>query len=169
MKTADLCDQFWGKQALQLCQTNFQNYGAKMEFCGSVFTVKVFEDNVLVRTAIETAKPGSVLVVDGEASRNCALLGGNLAALAQANGMSGIIIHGCVRDVAELAQTDLGILAVGSCPVKSRKDGQGELERVLNFGGVTWTPGHIVYADEDGVVVSPVPLEELPHAKSCNI
>lgn len=156
-KTADLCDEF--SSELQVNEVVFHSYGGKKQFSGPIATIKVLDDNVLVRKAIETLPPGTVLVVDGAASRRCALLGDRLAALAVSQGLSGVIIHGCVRDTAELASLDLGVFAIGSTPLKSRKDGKGEENVTLQFGGVDWIPGHFVYADEDGVVISPRKLD----------
>ncbi|WP_018131445.1 ribonuclease E activity regulator RraA [Effusibacillus pohliae] len=157
-KTADLCDQY--HQELQICEISFVSYGGKARFSGPIATVEVLDDNVLVRQAIETVPPGSVLVVDGGGSRRCALLGDQLAALAQQRGLSGVILNGCARDVADLAKLQLGVLALGSMPLKSRKEGKGKRDVVLKFGGVEWVPGHYAYADEDGVVISPRPLVE---------
>ncbi len=157
MKTADLCDKY--HEELSICKTEFKSFGKKPAFSGPICTVHVHNDNVLVLEAIETIPPGSVLVVDGEASRECALLGDRLAGLAAARRLSGIIINGCVRDVKELAAMDCGIFALGSMPLKSKKEGKGERDTVLHFGGIDWTPGHHVYADEDGVVVAARKLE----------
>ncbi|MFD1707419.1 ribonuclease E activity regulator RraA [Siminovitchia sediminis] len=155
-KTADLCDDH--SEQLQICSTVFQSYGKRTRFYGKIETVKVLEDNVLVLEAIESVAPGSVLVVDGEGSRQCALMGDRLAGIAASRGLSGVIIHGCVRDSGALAVLDLGILAVGTHPLKSKKEGKGERDTLLNFGGVTWRPGEYVYADRDGVVISKDPL-----------
>lgn len=152
MNTADLCDKYWPN--LSLCQTTFTAYGKQRAFHGPMATVHVFEDNVLVKEAIETVPAGSVLVIDGGGSDRCALVGGNLAAVAATRGLAGIIVYGCVRDVAELRETNLGILATGACPVKSRKAGAGDRDIELNFGGVKWNPGAFVYVDLDGVVIS---------------
>ena len=64
VKTADLCDEFLSE--LQVCQLPMQSYGGKKEFSGPIATVEVFEDNVLVREALETVPAGTVLVVDGK-------------------------------------------------------------------------------------------------------
>ncbi|GAX89185.1 ribonuclease E activity regulator RraA [Effusibacillus lacus] len=151
-KTADLCDEFSAE--LQICETSFKSYGGKKRFCGPIVTVQVLDDNVLVRQAIETVPAGSVLVVDGGGSRKCALLGDMLAKLAESRGLEGAIINGCARDVADMAELNLGVLALGSMPLKSKKEGKGRRDVILQFGGVVWTPGHYVYADEDGVVIA---------------
>ncbi len=102
------------------------------------------------------AKPGDgkVMVVDGGASKRCALLGDMLAAKAADNGWAGIIVYGCIRDVDEIGATDLGVQALATMPLKSVKKGVGELNVPVTFGGVTFNPGEYVYADNNGVIVS---------------
>lgn len=155
MKTADLSD---ANSNLSLCTEVFRHYGQRHEFSGPIATVKVLDDNVLVKQAIETVRAGTVLVVDGQASARCALVGGNLAKRGMERGLAGIIVNGSVRDVAELNEMDFPILALGSCPVRSQKQGNGTVEEELDFGGVRWVPGHYVYVDEDGVLISEHPL-----------
>lgn len=155
-KTADLCDDF--SEKVQVCMIDFHSYGKKDRFFGKIETVKVLDDNVLFLEALESVPAGAVVVVDGEGSRNCALMGDRLAGIASSRGLSGVIINGCVRDSADLANIDVGIFAIGTNPLKSSKDGKGERDGVLDFGGVTWRPGCFVYADEDGVIVSETEL-----------
>lgn len=151
-KTADLCDDY--SSELQVIGSEFKSFGGKKRFSGPIKTVKVFEDNVLVKKALETIPEGSVLVVDGGASKNCALMGDRLGDIAQSRKIAGVIIYGCVRDSADLAEQNVGIFALGSMPLKSKKEGKGEVDVPLNFLGVDWKPGDYVYADEDGVVVA---------------
>ncbi len=99
-----------------------------------------------------------MLVVDGGDWRRHALLGGRLAALAAANGWAGIIVNGCVRDVTELAVAQLGVMARAAHPLRTEKRGLGERDVVVAFAGAVFEPGHFLYADEDGIVVSPRPL-----------
>lgn len=152
MKTADLCDDF--SNELQVCSVEFQSYGKHKRFLGPIATVKVFEDNVLVKEALQTIPEGSVLVVDGGGSKRCALMGDNLGDIAQTRKLAGVIIYGGVRDTADLGEQNIGVFALGSNPLKSVKKGKGEQNIPLNFGDVEWVPGHYVYADEDGVVVA---------------
>jgi regulator of ribonuclease activity A len=152
VKTADLCDAY--SEYIQVCEPIFTSYGKHISFTGPIVTLKVFEDNMLVRKALETVPAGTVLVVDGEASVRCALLGDNLAAIAASRKLAGIIINGCVRDTAQLKEIEVGILARASVPKKSKKEGKGEENVTLSFGGIQWHPNHYVYVDEDGVIVS---------------
>ena len=71
----------------------------------------------------------------------------------RANGWSGLILHGAVRDAATLRTLDIGIKALGTNPRKSSKTGAGERDVVVSFGGVNFAPGEIVFSDEDGIVV----------------
>lgn len=151
-KTADLCDHHGDH--VQVCKIAFHSYGKAKSFSGKIETVKVLEDNVLFLETLESVPAGSVVVVDGEGSRNCALMGDRLAGIAESRGLAGVIIHGCVRDSADLADINVGIFAIGTNPLKSKKEGKGQRDAVLQFGGVTWIPGEYVYADHDGVIIS---------------
>ena len=115
---------------------------------------------MLVKRALQTIPEGHVLVVDGGGSKRCALLGDRLGEIAEERKLSGIIINGCVRDTAALAELNIGVLALGSNPLKSIKRGEGEENIPVAFGEVKWVPGQYVYADEDGVVVAETPLQK---------
>jgi regulator of ribonuclease activity A len=151
--TADICDEFGAEAAV--CAAPLRHYGAQRCFSGQVVTVRCFEDNALVRATLAEPGLGQILVVDGGGSLRAALVGDNIADLAVASAWSGVIINGAVRDVARLRESDLGILALGSNPRRSGKAGAGAVGEPVTFGGVTFKPGDIVYADDDGVVVLP--------------
>jgi regulator of ribonuclease activity A len=150
--TPDLCDEF--SQHVHVAAPVFHDWGGVRSFAGMIETVRVFEDNSLVRQVLETAGEGRVLVVDGGGSVRCALLGGRLAALAQENGWSGVVVHGCVRDSAELADIAVGIKALHAVPMKSGKTETGERGIPVSFAGVTFAPGAYLYADRDGILVA---------------
>lgn len=159
--TCDLCDQNEDKLSegeLAVLPPAFQSFGRLRRFAGPASTVKVFEDNVLVRQALEEPGNGAVLVVDGGGSLRCALVGGNLGKLAEKNGWSGIIVHGCIRDTEELAACEIGIRALASHPQRSVRKGLGERNISVLVAGVTVRPGDNIYADADGVLVSRHPL-----------
>ena len=155
--TADICDE--SGTAVAVCAVPLRHFGSLREFSGRVATVRCLEDNVLVRATLGEPGDGRVLVVDGGGSLASALLGDNIAELAAGTGWAGVIINGAVRDVARLREISLGILALGSNPRRSGKAGAGAVGEPVTFGGVTFTPGDTVYADEDGVVIAP---ERLP-------
>jgi regulator of ribonuclease activity A len=149
--TADLLDQHGDGAAI--CEIELRSFGRVREFEGEIATVRCFEDNVLVRQRVNEPGRGRILVIDGGGSRRVALLGDTLAGRAAANGWAGLVIHGCVRDVAALRELDLGIKALASNPRPSGKQGQGEVDAPVRFGGVTFTPGATLYGDDDGIVV----------------
>ncbi len=150
--TADLYDEH--EENLQIATPMFNSYGGKKKFSGPASTVKVFEDNSLVRAALEEPGEGRVLVVDGEGSLRCALVGDMLAELGKKNGWEGIIVFGCIRDSAVIAGIDLGVKALNTNPRKSVKKGIGERDVRVSFADVSINPGNYIYADEDGVVIS---------------
>jgi regulator of ribonuclease activity A len=150
--TADLCDAFPG--LVQVAQPLFREYGGVEKFAGPIETLRVYEDNTLVRETLETPGRGRVLVVDGGGSLRCALVGGRLAGLAQSNGWSGVIINGCIRDSVEIRQLRVGIRALNAVPTRSGKNGAGERGGTLSFAGITFAPGRFIYADNDGVLVA---------------
>jgi regulator of ribonuclease activity A len=155
--TPDLCDA--NPDSVTVAEPMFSNFGGRDSFGGQIVTVKCFEDNSLVKDQVEQPGQGKVLVVDGGGSLRCALLGDMLAAKAASNGWEGIVIYGCVRDVDVLAQTHLGVQALASHPLKTEKRGLGELNRIVSFAGVSFRPGQYLYADNNGIIVSPQPLQ----------
>lgn len=137
----------------------FGNYGGVRSFSGQVETVRCFEDNSLVRKALEQPGEGRILVVDGGTSLRVALLGDQLAALAVQNGWIGVVIEGCVRDVAALRELPIGIRALGSNPRRSIKRGQGQMGVMLRLGRMDVRAGWWLYADDDGIITLPHPAE----------
>lgn len=155
-KTTDLCDTQGDE--IQVAEPAFGDFGGSIAFHGEISTVKCFEDNSLVRAAFETPGNERVLVVDGGGSLRCALIGDQVAALAKKNGWVGAIVNGCIRDSADVARIEIGLKALATHPRRSIKKGVGERDIPVRFADVTFTPGHYVYADEDGVIVSDKPL-----------
>ena len=159
-KTPDLCDQFetdLGK-TVRVVAPMFQRYGGRAAFCGEIVTLKIFEDNTLVREIFNEDGSGKVLVIDGGGSLRCALVGDQLAILAQKNGWAGVVVYGCIRDSGDINGIDLGVRALNTHPQKTVKKGIGDKNVAVTFGGVTFHPGEYLYADEDGVLVSSQPL-----------
>ncbi|PKO85375.1 MAG: ribonuclease activity regulator protein RraA [Betaproteobacteria bacterium HGW-Betaproteobacteria-12] len=159
-KTPDLCDAFESElgTSLRVVTPMFQRYGGRSSFSGAIVTLKIFEDNSLVREAFGENGQGKVLVIDGGGSLRCALVGDQLAILAQKNGWEGVVVYGCIRDSADINGIDIGVRALNTHPQKSIKKGVGDRNIAITFGGVTFTPGEWLYADEDGLLVSRQPL-----------
>lgn len=166
--TCDLCDAHKGDSAsvFRVLPPVFRDFGARRSFFGPVTTVKCFEDNSLVKAAVDSCgfvdtpegRIAKVLVVDGAGSLRRALLGGNLGAAAARNGWAGVVIDGCVRDVAELALQEVGIRALACVPMPTEKKNQGLADLAVQIQGVWVNPGDWLYADADGMVVASTPL-----------
>ncbi|GAB2464129.1 ribonuclease E activity regulator RraA [Comamonas humi] len=158
--TCDLCDAQLARVGtdFQVLPPVFLHWGLRAAFCGPVSTVQCHEDNSRVREALATPGEGRVLVVDGGASLRRALVGGNIAVSAVKNGWSGIVVNGCVRDVAELQACDIGIRALGLVPLPTEKRGAGLRDVPVQIQGQWVHPGDWLYADADGIVVSRQPL-----------
>jgi regulator of ribonuclease activity A len=148
----DICDDHL--EQLQVLDPVFHSYGGIERFHGEIVTVRCFEDNSVVKSALAEDGTGKVLVVDGSGSMRCALLGDMLAAMAARNGWRGILVNGCVRDVEILKTIELGVLALNRHPARSRKGGEGERDLPLRFSSVSFRPGRHLYADANGVVVA---------------
>jgi regulator of ribonuclease activity A len=151
MGTADLVDEIG--PAVRSCDLQFRQYGGLARFCGRVRTIRCHEDNALVKQVLSDSGQGCVLVVDGAGSLHTALVGDLIAGLATTNGWPGLVLNGGVRDVVALGSLDIGIKALGSNPRKSGKAAFGEVDVAVTFGGVTFTPGDLLFSDEDGIVV----------------
>lgn len=140
----------------QVCDPLFQRFGGRTAFSGPIATLKVFEDNSLVRAAVEQPGEGRVLVVDGGGSLRCALVGGNLAVLAAENGWAGVVVNGAVRDVEEIDAQPIGVRALAAHPRRSEKGmHSGQIGIPVVFAGVVFSEGEWVCADRDGIVVLP--------------
>ena len=149
--TCDISDKL--HPDVQYLEPIYKSYGAKTSFSGRIVTVKCYEDNSLVETALRTNGKDSVLVIDAGGSMNCAMLGDKRVTDAINNEWEGILVHGLIRDSATINSMEIGVRALGVCPLKSVKKGVGDSNITVNFSGVTFNPGEYLYADEDGVIV----------------
>lgn len=154
--TADLFDAHEGH--VRVAEGQLLALGRRRAFAGPVRTVKVHEDNALVRRALEEPGDGAVLVVDGGGSMRTALVGDKLAGLGVENGWAGLVVWGCVRDRVAIDALDIGVRCLGTTPRRSAKHGFGQRDLPVTFAGVRFAPGAHVYCDEDGILVSDAPL-----------
>lgn len=157
--TPDLCDAH-PDEVRVVIGLHWRAYGGRQSFSGPVTTVKCHEDNSRVKELVNTPGEGRVLVVDGGGSMRHALIGDMLAARARENGWAGIVIHGACRDVEVLADIDLGVLALGSVPIKSVRNGEGRVDVPITIGGVIIRPGNHLYADANGVIIADRALDD---------
>jgi regulator of ribonuclease activity A len=154
--TTDLCDAHEDK--VRVVEPMFNSFGGRDAFFGQIATLKLFEDNALVRKALESPGNGRVLVIDGGGSLRRALVGDQLAALGVKNNWAGIVVYGCIRDSRAIGDMAIGVFALDTHPMKTLKKNTGDADIPVTFGGVTFVPGEWLYADEDGVIVSSTPL-----------
>lgn len=154
--TRSICDLYDAHRDLvQVAQPIFTDYGGVRSFHGAIATIRCHEDNLLLKQTLATPGNGRVMVVDGTGSTWCALLGDVLAGLAVQHGWSGVIVNGAVRDVETTRDVPVGIRALAACPRKPAQLGAGEREVPVSFAGVTFAPGMFLYADPNGIIVSP--------------
>ena len=150
--TCDLCDLHKSDTdgQFRVLPPVFRDFGGRSKFAGPVSTIKCHEDNSLVKAAVEEPGRGRVLVVDAGGSLRRALVGGNLAASAAKNGWAGLVIDGCVRDLAEISSADVGIRALALMPMPTEKRNTGQRDVPVQVQGVWVRPGDWLYADADG-------------------
>lgn len=149
--TADLADEIG--PGIRSCDTQFTQFGGREAFAGCIVTIRCFQDNLLVKQTLSEPGEGRVLVVDGGASVRTALVGDVITGRGVANGWSGVVVNGAVRDSAILRTLDIGLKALGTNPRKSTQTGSGERDVPVEFGGVSFVPGEMLYSDHDGIVV----------------
>ena len=155
--TPDLCDAY--PELVQVVEPMFSNFGGRDSFGGEIVTIKCFEDNSLVKGAgrqgTARARSWSSMAVVRCAAPCWATCWPRKRRRTAGKGSS----YGCIRDVDVIAQTDLGVQALASHPLKTDKRGIGDLNVAVTFGGVTFRPGEFVYADNNGIIVSPQALK----------
>ncbi|MDA0148697.1 putative 4-hydroxy-4-methyl-2-oxoglutarate aldolase [Vibrio sp. LaRot3] len=150
--TPDICDKF--EDHVTYVNLPLSNFGRRSAFWGEIVTVRCYHDNSKVRDMLEQDGTGKVLVVDGNGSCQKALMGDQLAILAIENNWEGVIVYGAVRDVAMMAEMELGIQALGTCPFKTEKRGAGEVNVTLTIQNQMIQPGDYIYADWNGILTS---------------
>ena len=156
-KTSDLCDAC--DEALA-CALPFRGWGQRHAFAGNIRTIRCHEDIALMREAVCAPGHGNVLVIDGGGSIARAVFGDLMAANASRNGWAGLVINGAIRDGAEIDAMDIGVKALATVPKRGGRSGAGEVDVPVSFGGITFTPGLRLVADDDGVIVLPAGLTE---------
>ena len=155
LSTPDLIDEFPECRIL----TDFIHFGGVNSFFGSILTVECFEDNSLIKQELSKPGNGGILVVSGKKSNRVALLGDNIALMAQKNGWKGIVIDGYVRDVEILSGLKIGVMALGACPRKSKKENKGILGKPIKINDVLISPNEWLYADKNGIIISKTELK----------
>lgn len=155
--TSALCDIY--QDQVDVVEPMFSNFGGLTSFAGQLTTVKCFEDNGIIRSILQEDGTGRVLLIDGGGSLRRALIDAEIAALAEENDWEGLVVYGCVREIDDLEEMEIGIQAIASIPVGASQNNIGEVDVPVNFGGVTFLPEDYLYADNTGVIISQEPLD----------
>lgn len=153
--TADLSD---ADEALPSCDLQLGIFGRRRRMHGEIATISCFHDNGLIKERLSQPGEGRVLVVDGRGSLHRALVGDVIAGLAATNEWAGLIINGAIRDSALIQEMEFCVKALGTNSKKASMLGEGAIDTPVAFGGVLFRAGQHLYSDEDGIIVSPVPL-----------
>lgn len=120
---------------------------------GVALTVKARPgDNLMLHKAIDMAEPGDVIVCDAGGDLTNALMGELMLAYAVRKGVAGFVLNAAIRDADAFLETNLPTFAAGITHRGPYKDGPGEINVPISFGGMVIAPGDIVLGDSDGVL-----------------
>ena len=131
------------------------------KLAGPAFTVKTAAgDNLLVHKALDSARPGDVIVVDAGGFLDNAIIGELMMTRAKQRGVAGIVIWGAIRDSAEIGAGTYPVFAAGVTHRGPYKNGPGEINVPIMMGGAPVNPGDIIVGDADGLVAVPQELAD---------
>ena len=154
--TADICDEY--SEKVQVLGPGYQNFGGASKCQGEVITIKLDKNNSdLIKLLRDEDGTGKVVVVDVD-QEYFAVVGENLMKFAHQNNYAGIVINGYIRDTFQITDIPVALFALGTCPRKSIPVTSGQRNVNLSFGGVDFETGKYLYADTDGVIVTPEKL-----------
>ena len=166
MVTPHLSDSM---ERLYACGPQLRPMHREGKLAGPAFTVKTAAgDNLLVHRALDTARPGDVIVVDAGGFLDNAIIGELMMSRARQRGVAGIVIWGAIRDSAEIGAGSYPVFAAGVTHRGPYKNGPGEINVPIVIGGMAVNPGDIIVGDTDGLVAVPQESAErvLASAKS---
>lgn len=153
IQTADLCDENKDKE-IQVLSSKFKNYGGLKNFSGEIVTVKLDKSNWLLLEMLRDEKGDGKIVVVDNSQEFFGVVGDKLMTFAKNNNWTAIILNGYVRDTDETKNIDVGLFAIGTCPLRNFDKTISSRGIELNFEGVTFNNGDYIYADNDGVIIS---------------
>jgi len=127
-----------------------------IRFVGTAVTVKTLASDLAAAfKAIDLCKPGDVVVIDSHGSADTAFWGENMTLSAINRGVVGAVIDGACRDVEEIRKIRFPVICKGCVPNVGSISGYGDVNVVVQCAGVAVSPGDILIADGNGVVVVP--------------
>lgn len=151
--TADLCDENQDKK-IEVLSSEFKNYGGSEGFYGQITTIKLDKSNWDLLSMLRDEEGEDKIVVVDVDKEFYGVVGDKLSLFAKNNNYKAMIINGYVRDIKETKKFPIGLIALGTCPLRNFEKTTGERGIELKFGGVTFNDGDFVYADEDGIIFS---------------
>ena len=123
---------------------------------GLAFTVRTMAgDNLALHHAVSRAVPGSILMIDAGGYDRNAVWGGILHTAARLRGVVGVVVDGCIRDVAEIRSSPVACYARGHVPAGPHKGWGGEINVTVQIGRAAVKAGDLVIGDEDGLTFIP--------------
>lgn len=132
-------------------------HAGRRVLCGQALTVHTAPgDNLIVQKALDLARPGDIIVVDGGGFRGQALVGEIMATHAARRGIAGFIVDGAVRDLDFLLEGPLPVWSTSVTPRGRSRNGPGAINVPVRVAGMSVSPGDIVLGDLDGVVTVPL-------------
>lgn len=136
--------------------SGIKSLSAGMRMCGTAVTVQTMpSDNMMLHRAIAQASDGDVIIAHTSDFWEAGYWGEIMAVAAQARGIVGLVIDGCVRDADPITALGFPVFARGLCIRGTSKYGGGTLNQPITIGQVTIHPGDVALGDRDGVVIVP--------------
>ncbi|MEZ4521545.1 MAG: RraA family protein [Thermomicrobiales bacterium] len=131
--------------------------GRGFTLCGPAVTVRTSAlDSGVVHHAVDIAEPGDVLVIDRNGDEKHACWGELTSLAAKIRGLAGTIVDGPATDIPEIWEMEYLTFCRGVAPITSRSTGaSGEINTSIHCGGVPVSPGDIILADDNGILVIP--------------
>ena len=158
----ELIEQFRGIPAANLddCMNRLASVDSQIRpvnhapLLGCAFTVRVPQgDNLMFHAAMDMAQPGDVIVIDAGGYGGRAIFGELMITYCQTRGLAGVVVDGAVRDYDTLSKMDFPVYARSVSPDGPYKNGPGDINVPVSFGGQIICPGDILVGDADGLIV----------------
>lgn len=147
---------------------NFRAYTGKnilIGRCKNTLWVDMFHEDPdpynLELQAVDSCKPGDVLVAAASGSSRSGIWGELLSTAARNSGCVGALVHGAVRDISKMTAMEFPVFATAKSPYDSmNRQRIVDLDIPVEIEGVLFSPGDLVFCDDDGVVVIPKKIEK---------
>ncbi|MDP4797005.1 MAG: RraA family protein [Rhodospirillales bacterium] len=141
----------------QVMAARVKPVGIGMRLCGQARTVTCMSgDNSAPHRLIGMCRKGEVMIIDARGSENVAIWGGIMTEAAIARGVSGIVVEGAIRDIAEIRARGFAAFSTAVVPAGPHKNFGGTIDGTVAVGDCPVNPGDLIIGDDDGVAVVPL-------------